>query len=144
MGSPYSQDLRDRVLAAYDRGMASKQIAELFAVSRSWVRRVKQRRREHGQVAPRPMGGLRVVKIDLQQLKMLVEKTPDATIRELHQQLQKCTGIQCSESAVGMALGRLGFTFKKRRSMPPNRTGRTLKNAGLSGKAISRSRKPNA
>ncbi len=33
MGAAYSQDLRDRVLKAYDRGMASKQIADLFVVS---------------------------------------------------------------------------------------------------------------
>ena len=57
MGAAYSQDLRDRVVRAYDRGMASKQIADLFAVSRAWVRRVKQRRRESGQIAPKPMGG---------------------------------------------------------------------------------------
>lgn len=113
MGAAYWQDLRDRVLAAYDRGMASKQIAELFAVSRAWVRRVKQRRRENGQVTSWPMGGLRVVTIDLEQLQALVQKTPDATIRELHQQLQSRCGIHCSESAVGMALSRPGFTFKK-------------------------------
>ncbi len=49
MPIPYSQDLRDRVLAACDRAMNTKQIAELFSVSTSWVRRVKQRRREHGE-----------------------------------------------------------------------------------------------
>ena len=54
MPIPYSQDLRDRVLAACDRAMKTKQIADLFGVSRSWVRRVKQRRREYGEVAPRP------------------------------------------------------------------------------------------
>ena len=30
MGFAYGQDLRDRVLAAYDRGMRTKQIADLF------------------------------------------------------------------------------------------------------------------
>lgn len=29
----YSLDLRDRVLAARDRGMSTKQVADLFAVS---------------------------------------------------------------------------------------------------------------
>jgi len=46
MGVAYTQDLRDRVLAAYDRGMKAKQIAELFEVRSSWARRVKQRRHE--------------------------------------------------------------------------------------------------
>ena len=53
MPIPYSQDLRDRVIAACDRAMKTKQIADIFSVSTSWVRRVKQRRREHGEVVPR-------------------------------------------------------------------------------------------
>jgi transposase len=143
MGAAYSQDLRDRVLSAYDRGMASKQISELFAVSRAWVRRVKQRRRENGRVTPMPMGGLRVMKIDVEALKMLVSQTPDATIRELHQQLQSRFSTKCSESAVGMALGRLGFTFKKRRSMPRSRIGLTSPSAAQRGNRHSTDRKPN-
>ena len=41
MGAPYSQDLRDRVLAASDRGMPIKEVADVFAVSPAWMRRVK-------------------------------------------------------------------------------------------------------
>lgn len=125
MGAPYAQDLRDRVLAAYDRGMKTKPIAEIFGVSPAWARRVKQRRRESGETTPRPMGGVRVVKIDLQRLRGLVAEQPDATIRELHQRL----GVDCSESAVDAALRRLRLSFKKRRSMPPSRTGRMSSNA---------------
>ena len=33
------------------------------------------------------MGGVRVVKVDLEQLRKLVEQQPDATIPELHQRL---------------------------------------------------------
>ena len=121
MGAAYPQELRDRVLAACDRGMRTKQVADLFQVSSSWVRRVKQRRREHGETAPRPCGGATVIKIDLDQLAQLVKKHPDATIKELHVLLS----ADCVESAVGMALKRLGLTIKKRRSMRRNRTART-------------------
>ena len=117
MGTAYSQDLRDRVMAARDRGLATKQVADLFNVSPAWVRRVMQRRREHSETGPRPRGGVTVVKIDLDQLRQLVGEQPDATIKELHARL----GIDCSVSAVDMALRRLGLTFKKRRSMPPSR-----------------------
>ena len=102
MGAPYAQDLRDRVLAAYDRGMKTKQIAELFEVSSSWARRVKQRRRETGETSPRPRGGATVIKIDLDRLAKLVKQRPDATIKELHALL----GVDCVESAVCMALNR--------------------------------------
>jgi transposase len=121
MGVAYAQDLRDRVLSAYDRGMKTKQISELFQVSSSWARRVRQRRRETGETAPRPRGGATVIKIDLDRLAKLVKRRPDATIKELHAFL----GADCVESAVGLALNRLGLSFKKRRSALQNKIGRT-------------------
>lgn len=122
MPAPYGQDLRDRILAAYDRGKKTREIADTFGVSPAYARRVKQVRREECRTTRLPMGGARVVKIDLEQLRQLVAQQPDATIPELHQRLGKHC---CSESAVGMALQRLGLSFKKRRFMRPNRTGPT-------------------
>jgi transposase len=43
MANPYPRELRDRALAACDRGMQTKQIATAFAVSPVWARRLKQR-----------------------------------------------------------------------------------------------------
>jgi transposase len=132
MAKPYAQDLRDRVLAAYDRGMPTRQIAKTFSISESWARRVKQVRREQNRTMPLPMGGVRVVKVDLAKLRALVEQQPDATIVELHQRLVGI-GCRCSESAVGMALLRLKLSFKKRRSMRPSRIGRTSPNNDATG-----------
>ena len=129
MGAAYSQDLRDRVIAARDPGLRTKQVADLFHVSSSWVRRVMQRRRETGETTPRPRGGATVVKIDLNRLRQLVNEQPDATTKELHARL----GVDCSVSAVDMALRRLGFSFKKRRSMRRSRIARTSSNGGPSG-----------
>jgi transposase len=133
MAAAYSQDLRDRIIAARDGGAPTQRVAELFRVSPSWVRRVMQRRREHGERGPRPRGGAMVVKIDLDQLRWLVEQQPDATARQLHERL----GIACSVSAVDMALRRLGLSFKKRRCMPPSRIGPTLRHNAASGEPIS-------
>lgn len=140
MGAAYSQDLRDRVLAARDRGMKTKQVASLFAVSPSWVRRVMQRRRDHQETTPRPRGGVTVVKIDMERLRKLVQEQPDATIRELHKRL----GVACSESAVGMALGRLGLSFKKRRSTPRSRSVPTSQGNAPCGSSSSPHATPNA
>ncbi len=109
MAVAYAQDLRDRVLRACERGMKTEQIADLFEVNSSWARRVKQRRRETGKTSPRPRGGATVIKIDLERLAELVKQRPDATIKELHALL----GADCVESAVCMALKRLGLSFKK-------------------------------
>ena len=51
--APYSMDLRTRVLRDSDAGLPSKEVATKYAVSRAWVDRVKQRRRETGEVEPR-------------------------------------------------------------------------------------------
>ena len=133
MGAPYAQDLRDRILTAYDRGMKTKEIADVFQVSRAWARRVKQRLRETGETTPRSMGGVTVIKIDLALLSNLVKHRPDATVRELHAML----GIDCSESGVWLALKRLGLSFKKRQSMPPNKTARMLPVGARRGNASS-------
>ena len=125
MARAYSQDLRERVLAAYDRGMRTQQIAEVFGVSKAWARRLKQRRRETGETRPRPAGGARVVKIDRTRLAELVAERPDATLKELREML----GVECAESAICMALKKMGLTFKKRRSTPRSRTARTSRDA---------------
>lgn len=129
MGASYSQDLRDRVLRCYDRGMTTRQIADVLDVSPAWARRVRQRRREDGQTAPRPRGGARRVKIDPGRLAALVKEHPDATLKELRQLL----GTVCTESAICMALRRLKLSFKKRRSTPPSRIVRTWRRGGPNG-----------
>lgn len=103
MAGAYSQDLRDRVLAAYDRGMRTRQIAEMFGVSRAWARRIKQRRRETGQTTPRPMGGAKVVKIDRTRLAELVRERPHATLKEPREML----GVRCAELSICVALGKM-------------------------------------
>jgi len=109
MGRAYSQDLRERVLGAYDRGLRTKQIAKVFNVSCSWARRVKQRRNQFGETRRRAMGGVTVVKIDMARLAQLVAEQPDATLKELGARL----GVRCSESAICMALKRAKLTLKK-------------------------------
>ena len=52
----YSTDLRERVLADCDAGTLPAAVAAKYRVSPSWVRRLKQRRRDHRRSAPRPAG----------------------------------------------------------------------------------------
>jgi transposase len=109
--------------------MVTSQVARIFEVSPAWARRIKQDRRETGRTTPRPMGGVRRVKIDPARLRQLVEQQPDATLKELRDRL----GIVCAESAICMALKRLKLSFKKRRFMRPSRTGPTSRNSGPTG-----------
>jgi transposase len=51
----YSSDLRNRVVRACDQGDRTRvEIAAFFGVSTAWIRRLLQRRRETGTVAPIP------------------------------------------------------------------------------------------
>jgi len=111
---PYSDDLRQRVLAAVDRKEFSlRQIARLFCVSLSFLVRLLQRRRQTGSSRPKPHGGGRVRQLDetaLGRLLELVRQQPDATLAELRDRL----GSKCSLSTLCRALRRAGITRKKK------------------------------
>src|SRR5437870_18376 len=83
----YSMDLRERVIGLCDRREGSREeIAVRMGVSTAWIRRLLQRRRESGSIAPRPHGGGRRAAFTGQamaDLKALVAQQPDATLEEL-------------------------------------------------------------
>jgi transposase len=133
MAKAYPTELRQRVLAACDDGLKTRAVAKLFRVSESWVRRIKQRRREEGRTTAKPMGGATVFKIDLPRLRQLVQAQPDATLEELQRRLDGT----CSCSGIWKALGRLGLSFKKKRSMRRNKSARTWLPPAPSGNSIS-------
>jgi len=126
----YSMDLRRRVLADCDAGMATKPVAQKYGVSATWVRWLKQRRRETGDIRPGVPTG-RPRKIDREKLAALVEADPDATLVELRDRL----GVQCGPTAIWMALEALKITFKKSRSGPPSRIDRTSPSGVRRGKS---------
>jgi len=122
-------DLRRRVIKACDAGGKTKAVAATFGVSPAWVRRLKQHRRERGDIVPRTGGGSRGRKIDRDRLAALVKEQPDATLVELRDRL----GVAVTPWAVGKALRELGLTFKKSRSARPSRTARTSPTRGPRG-----------
>ena len=111
----YSLDLRDRVVAACNLGeWTHAEAADQFGVSRSWVYRLLQRRRDDGSYEPKGHGGGRQPAFSnhaLNRLEQLVRQQPDATLKELRER----SGIQCSLTAVFNALNRLNYRRKKRR-----------------------------
>ncbi len=124
----YSMDLRRRVLADCDAGLKTKPVAEKYGVSRTWIRWLKQRRRETGNIAPGKSPG-RPRKIDRDQLQQLVAAYPDATLLELRDRL----GVDCAPTTIWMALAALKITFKKKRSTRRNKRVRTSPPNGSPG-----------
>jgi hypothetical protein len=80
--APYSMDLRSRVLRDSEAGMASKEVAAKYSVSRAWVERVKQRRRETGETRPRQPQKFRgrVLAGQEDRLAALITARPDAML----------------------------------------------------------------
>ena len=112
----YSMDLRQRVAAACDEGGDTRaEVAERFGVSESWVRRLLQRRRQSGSLAPKPRGGGQPPAFDAEadeRLRRALEASPDATLKGL----AAAAGVACSTSAVDRTLRRLKVTRKKTRT----------------------------
>jgi len=110
----YSMDLRTRVVADWDAGIPAKELAAKFRVSRSWVNRLVQRRRETGEVRPRPQTVFRRQALAGQEgrLRGLVAAKPDQTLAELREALHSAASL----SSVWRALDRLELTLKKNRT----------------------------
>lgn len=110
-----------------------------FGVSESWVRRIKQQRRETGQVAPKTTRKRRPRwEAWADWLRAAVAATPDAYLRELSARLKKDRGIDVDERRIGAACHALGLTRKKRRSWLPSRTGKTSSKDATRGANSSR------
>ena len=111
---PYSLDLRERVAAAVEHREGSwRAIARRFRVSLSFVTRLVQRRRQTGDLAPKPHGGGRSPALDedaRQRLRQLLQEQPDATLAELKQRL----GLACSLVAIWRTLRQMRITRKKK------------------------------
>ena len=124
MPAPYSFDLRERVVEAYEAGGHTyESIAETFQVGVATVNRWLRRRRVSGDVAPSPHGGGQkpLIRADAERLlRELVEAQPDATLAELVERLGKSMERPPRKSTVARALARMGITRKKRLSSLPN------------------------
>jgi transposase len=124
----YSLDFRKRVLAMCDRGRSTREVARAFDVSESWVRRIKQFRREQGWLGPRPGGGRRHGNFDasrLSQLEGWLRQHPDATLEWLRARVIREMELSCSLMGVFRAVRKLGWSLKKKRFERPSKIVRT-------------------
>ena len=117
-----SLDLRERILATYDANDDTRAaVARRFRVSLGFVKKLLQQRRRIGDVrAQHHRSGCkpRIVASHRQQLRVLLDKKPDLTLKEL----RVATGLDCTLPAIHYVLVQLGLTYKKRRSAPANKT----------------------
>jgi transposase len=128
-----SLDLRQRILDSYDNDEGTRaEIAQRFRVSLGMVKKLLQQRRRTGDIAPRHRFAGRkpmIVAIHRSQIRSLLAKKNDLTLSELRVAL----GLHCSVQALHVVLGKMGLTYKKRVSVPVNKTVRTSRGRGGAG-----------
>jgi transposase len=122
----YSNDLRERVVAAYASGQFTiGQVASRFAVSVSFVDKLLKRKRTSGSVTALPRRGgpaPRLREADRQRLSACVLAQPDATLAELRQQLVAAGGPAVGQTVLWQTLRDLDWRRKKRVCTPLSAT----------------------
>ena len=131
----YSQDLRERVLRALDRGDRPAEIARRFEVGRVWVYQVRDRLEKTGERGSFQIGGHR--RSRLAELELLlrgwIKETSDLTLVEMQARLAK-QGVAIKIGALWHQLNRWKLTLKKNPARQRARArGRADSAAGMDG-----------
>ena len=119
----YSQDLRDRVLWALDRGERPAAIARRLEVGRVWVYQVRNRAQKTGQRTSFQIGGHRRSRVA--EIKSVlcawIEKEPDLSLAELCERLAN-QGVAIKTGALWHQLNKWNLTFKRNPARQRTRT----------------------
>lgn len=121
----YSQDLRDRVLWALERGEGPSAIARRLEVSRVWVYQVRDRKQKTGLGTSLPIGGHRRSRIaDMEtELRAWLEAEPDLALNQMCERLAE-KGVAIKSGALWHQLNKWNLTFKKNAARQRARTRR--------------------
>lgn len=118
----YSPDLRSKIVAAVEAGHAKADVARLFGVGLSTVKRYVTQQQETGSLAPKRHPG-RAPTIRPDQRPLLwrqLEAHPTAVLAEQCRFWAEQTGVHLSTATMSREIKRLGWTRKKGRWVPPN------------------------
>jgi transposase len=120
----YSPDLRTKIVAAVESGRPKVEVARVFGVGLSTVKRYLKQQQETGSLAPKRHPG-RAPTIRPDQRPLLwaqLEAHPAAFLDEHCRLWEEQTGSHLSISTMSRAIKRLGWTRKKGRWVPPSET----------------------
>ena len=138
MGKPYSNDLRERVVAAVQSGdlscnQAAKQFGVAISTAINWVRRL----RETGSIAPGKMGGYKPRAISGAHRVWLLERIKDGdfTLRGLVVELAE-RGLKVDYRSVWEFVHAEKLSFKKKAWWLANAIAPTWRADGRSGQSI--------
>ena len=139
MAKPYSQDLRDRVIDAVERGkMSRRAAARRYEISESvaikWLERVGR----NGSREPVGHGGHRASKLMPHRafLEAARAEKSDVTLQALCDRLSAERGVKADTSMMSRFFRRIGVTVKKRPLSHASRIARTSVATANDGESI--------
>lgn len=125
MKKTLSLDLRERIVEAYEAKEGTRdEVAKRFKVSLGMVKKLLSQQKKTGDLQARHRYSGRKARLLPEQgvkLKQLIAREPDVTLEEMKARLQ----LDYTVGAIHWAVGKLGLTYKKRRSMRLNKTVQT-------------------
>ena len=116
MPNPYDMALRERAVAAYERGDGTyADVAATFLIDRRTLERWVARTRRTGSLEPLPKRGRWQSPIDRQTLRRVVDDAPDATVAELCWEYNRRVprAARTTRTSFGRAMRRDGYVLKK-------------------------------
>jgi transposase len=103
----YSTDFRKCVIENLREGKTWDEVTSVFSISRATLSKWVRLNKEKGSLEDSPRAPYKVRKIDSKTLISALERTPDATLKELANE------FNCWPHAISRRLKRLGITRKK-------------------------------
>ena len=105
--SPYSQDLRQKVINYLDKGKTQKEASEVFGVHRNTISRWNNRYEREGNYEAKIRLGPKS-KLDYKKIELFVKNNEDVKLSDIGAE------FSISKGYAGVVLKRLGFSYKKK------------------------------
>ena len=112
---PLSEDLRQRIIAAREKGAGTGEVCQRFGVSRKSVQRFWKQHRLTGHCRPKQIGGYRRSRLRPHErtLRRWIAAQADLTLAELQQRCGEQLGVKIGITALWHRIDRLGSSYKK-------------------------------
>jgi len=112
---------RRKIIALYQSGLDTEDIARQFSASQSGVRRVWQQYREQGRDEAAFANCGRKPSLtpeQMEQVRQIVQEKPDRFVREVAEEVKQRLAVSACRQTIGRWMRQLGLTRKKSRSTP--------------------------
>ena len=126
--TPISNEKRELLIRAKERGEKEKDIAKWLEISERSVTTIWRLYRETGNYLSKPYPGRKpILKAEKwEEIKALVTSNPDKTLEEIIEELN----LPIHKSRLSVLLIEAGYSFKKRQLILPNKIEKTYGTRG--------------